>query len=149
MCWFDAFIFYNTITKEVLANTWITSHNYNFFFVLRTIEIQSQSNFGVYNTVLLTILCFKLDLQNLLISNCIKSFLSSTLNSFHANIPHLYISTFSELLLSSFVFLGSSRQSLWFISSVIQYTFLERKVLFFCRGFCEVYLKIIRPGTLK
>ena len=58
-CRFGAFIYCNMITTIALANIAITSQNYNFLFVVRTIKIESLSNFEVYNTVLLTILtCF-------------------------------------------------------------------------------------------
>ena len=36
------------------VNTSIMSHNYHFFFVVRTFNIYVLSNFQVYNTVLLT-----------------------------------------------------------------------------------------------
>ena len=39
-----------------LATTSILSHNYHFFFVVRTSKIYSLSNFQVYNTVLLTVI---------------------------------------------------------------------------------------------
>lgn len=44
------------ISTLVLANNCTVSHNYNFFFEVRTSKIQSLSNFKVYNTVLLTII---------------------------------------------------------------------------------------------
>lgn len=44
------------ISIVALANTFITSHNYYFFVVVRTIKIQSPSNFEVHNTVYLPII---------------------------------------------------------------------------------------------
>ena len=41
--------------QHSLANTCIITHNYHFFFVVRTFEIHSLSNFQVYNTLLLTV----------------------------------------------------------------------------------------------
>ena len=38
-----------------IANTCIIPHNYHFFFVVRTFEIHSLSNFQVYNTLSLTL----------------------------------------------------------------------------------------------
>lgn len=37
------------------SNTSVTSHNYNFFFAMGTIKIQSLSNFEIYNTISLSI----------------------------------------------------------------------------------------------
>ena len=38
-----------------LVNTFIISHNY-YFFVVRTLKINSLSNFQVYNAVLITVI---------------------------------------------------------------------------------------------
>ena len=43
------------VTTIVLAKSCTTSHNYPFFFVVRTFKIYSLSKFQVYNTMLLTI----------------------------------------------------------------------------------------------
>lgn len=48
-------IYCEMITTTALSNTCIISHNYHFFFVLRTFKIYSPCNFPVYNTVLVTI----------------------------------------------------------------------------------------------
>ena len=40
------------ITTVALANTFITSHNYHFFFMVRTFKIYFLSNFQECNTVL-------------------------------------------------------------------------------------------------
>ena len=42
------------ITINKLFNTFVTSHSYLFFFLVRIHEIYSLSKFRVYNTVLLT-----------------------------------------------------------------------------------------------
>ena len=44
------------ITPVVLADTSVLSHNYHFFFVVRTFEIYFLSNLQVYNTVFLAII---------------------------------------------------------------------------------------------
>lgn len=44
------------ITFTALAHICITSHNYHFLFVMRTLHIYSLSTFQVYSTVLLTII---------------------------------------------------------------------------------------------
>ena len=54
MCCFETFIYCNTISTTALANTSITSHNYHFFFVVRTLKIQCLSNLEIYTTALLT-----------------------------------------------------------------------------------------------
>lgn len=41
------------ISIVALASTFMISHNYYFFVVMRTIKTQSLSNFEVYNTVYL------------------------------------------------------------------------------------------------
>ena len=46
------------MTTIALANTSITSHNYQFFLVVRTFKIYSLSNLQVYNTVSQGILQF-------------------------------------------------------------------------------------------
>ena len=56
LCRFDALIYCKIITATVLVNTSIISHNYHFFFVVRTFKIYSFSNFRVYNTLLVTII---------------------------------------------------------------------------------------------
>lgn len=43
------------ITIKVVANTFISSHIYHFFFVVRTIKICSFSNIQLYNTIFLSI----------------------------------------------------------------------------------------------
>ena len=42
------------INTVVLANTSIMSHNYNYFFVVRTFRIYSLNNFQVCRTVVVT-----------------------------------------------------------------------------------------------
>lgn len=69
-CWFDTFIYCGMITIKELANTSITTHNYNMFFVIRTTKISSPSSFEVYKTVSLTMinnhrLCCALEPKNL------------------------------------------------------------------------------------
>lgn len=62
-CWFDTLTCRNMITIIVLANISITSRNYHFFFVLKTCQNYSFSNFQVYNRALLTtttMLCIRL-----------------------------------------------------------------------------------------
>ena len=49
--WFDTFIYYSMITIVVLVKTSVTSPNYQFSFVMRTIKILSLSNFEIYNMV--------------------------------------------------------------------------------------------------
>lgn len=44
------------ITIKVLENSFIISHNYHSFIVVRTFKSYSRSNFQVYNTVLLPII---------------------------------------------------------------------------------------------
>ena len=57
MYWLDVFIHCSITTIIVaLADTSIISHNYHFFFEVRTIRIQSLSKFAVHSTVLLTIM---------------------------------------------------------------------------------------------
>ena len=57
MYWLDVFIHCSiTTTIVALADTSIISHNYHFFFEVRTIRIQSLSKFAVHSTVLLTIM---------------------------------------------------------------------------------------------
>ena len=46
-------IYYQIITTVGSVNTSITSHKYHSFFVVRTFNIYTLSNFQVYNTVLL------------------------------------------------------------------------------------------------
>ena len=43
------------ITTKALANTFISSHIYHFFFVVRTIKIRSFSDIQLYNTIFLSI----------------------------------------------------------------------------------------------
>ena len=56
LVWFNTLIYCKIITTIVLANTSIMSHNYHFFFVVRTFKIYSLSNFQVYSIVLLPII---------------------------------------------------------------------------------------------
>ena len=56
MHWLDAFIYCKMMTTVGLANTFITPHNYYFFFVVRTFKIYSLSNFQIYDRTLLTII---------------------------------------------------------------------------------------------
>lgn len=44
------------MTTTTLANTYITSPNFYFFFMVRTFKIFSHGNFQVYTTALLTII---------------------------------------------------------------------------------------------
>ena len=44
------------LSTVTLANTFITSDNYRFFFVVRIFKIYFLSNFQGFNTVLLTII---------------------------------------------------------------------------------------------
>ena len=54
MCCFETFIYCNTVSTTALANSSITSHNYHFFFVVRTLKIQCLNNLEIYMTALLT-----------------------------------------------------------------------------------------------
>lgn len=54
MCCFDTLIHHRMDATIELVNTFITSHNYHYFFVPRTFKIYSHSNFEVYNTAVLT-----------------------------------------------------------------------------------------------
>ena len=77
MCWFDTYIF-KMITAVVLANNSITSHNYHFFLVVRTVKRHSLSNFQVYNTLLSMIM---------IIAIAMWYITSSELNSFGSLYP--------------------------------------------------------------
>ena len=55
------------IPNTALANTCIMSHNYHSFFMVRTFNVFSLSNFQVYNTVLLAIISMLYINQNLFI----------------------------------------------------------------------------------
>ena len=52
----DILICCKMVTMIVMANTWMSSYNCHFFFVVRMFKIYSLSNFQVHNTVLLTII---------------------------------------------------------------------------------------------
>ena len=56
ICWFETPIYCKMTITITLANTYIMSHNYHLFFVVRIFKIYSLSNFQVYNTVLLTVI---------------------------------------------------------------------------------------------
>ena len=49
-------MYYNITATVVLANASITSHNYYFFFVVRTFKFWSLNSFEVHNTALLTLI---------------------------------------------------------------------------------------------
>ena len=66
------------ITAVVLANNSITSHNYHFFLVVRTVKRHSLSNFQVYNTLLSMIM---------IIAIAMWYITSSELNSFGSLYP--------------------------------------------------------------
>ena len=54
--WFDTLLYGKMVTPVVLADTPILSHNYRFFFVMRTFKIPSLSNLQGCNTVSLAII---------------------------------------------------------------------------------------------
>ena len=62
-------IYCNTITTIALADTFMKSHNYCFFFMLKTFKIVSLGNFQLYTVsfTVIEMLHITLDSQNLLI----------------------------------------------------------------------------------
>ena len=63
--WFDTVICLRVITNIAVANTCVMSHNYHSFFMVRTFNVCSLSNFQMYNTILSAIISMLYINQNL------------------------------------------------------------------------------------